>query len=75
MINITLSNSQFEFLKKTIENYETGLIEKYNIHRDDGYHPYYYDHYLDRIISSDDLVQEVVDLDEILSALDSASIN
>ena len=74
MINITMSNSQFNFLKKVIEKYEIGLIEKYDIHRDNEFHPYYYDYYLDKTISSDDLVQEVVDLDEILSTLNSVSI-
>lgn len=71
MVNITISNSQLEFLKKTIEKYENGLIEKHNIHRDEDFHPYYYDDFIDKIIYSDDLVQKVVDLDEILSTLDS----
>lgn len=74
MVNINMSNSHINLLKKVIERYESNLIEHHNIHRDSEFQPYYYDYFLNKIINSDDLVQEVVDLDEILSTLGSVSI-
>ena len=47
------------------------LTLKYNLQRDEDFNPYYHDDFIDKTIYSDDLVQEVVDLDELLSILDS----
>ena len=48
MVNINMSNSQFNLLKKVIERYESNLIEHHNIHRDSEFQPYYYDYFLNK---------------------------
>ena len=57
MVNINMSNSHFNLLKKVTERYESNLIEHHNIHRDSEFQPYHYDYFLNKIINSDDLVQ------------------
>lgn len=68
---INLSKRQLINTEKILEKYEDFLFEKYGLHRDEDFHPYYYDDFIGKTIYSDDLVQEVVDLDELLSILDS----
>lgn len=71
---IGLSKRQLINTKKFLEKYEAFLFKKYSLHRDEDFHPYYYDDFIGKTIYSDDLVQEVVDLDELLSILGSANI-
>lgn len=69
-----LSKIQLMQIKDFLKKYEDFLFQKYNLHRDEEFRPYYYDNFLNKIIDSDNLVQEVVDLDGLLSILDSANI-
>lgn len=70
-LQIDLSKRQLINTEKFLEKYEEFLFEKYDLHRDEDFHPYYYDDFIGKTIYSDDLVQEVVDLDDLLSILGS----
>lgn len=69
-----LSKTQLILIKNFLEKYEDFLFQRYGLHRDKEFRPYYYDDFLNKIIDSDNLVQEVVNLDELLSTLNSVSI-
>lgn len=71
---VYLSSKQAVQIKGFLGKYEDYLFEKYSLHRDEYFRPYYFDEYSNSVISSDDLVQEVVHLDELLSILDSVNI-
>lgn len=66
-----LSKARLIQIKDFLQKYERFLFDKYNLRRDEDFNPYYHDDFIDKTIYSDDLVQEVVDLDELLSILDS----
>lgn len=71
---IKFSKDQLIQIKQFLNDYENYIFEKHSIHRDENFRPYYYDGYSQKFIYHDDLVQEVVHLDELLSILDSAHI-
>lgn len=72
-MTINLSKKQLSNIKLFLDKYEEHLFDKYDLQRDEDFRPYYYDRYLYKFIDDDELVQEVVDLDELLSILDSVS--
>lgn len=74
MINISLSSKQLKTLITILEKYEDYIFFRHDLHRDEDYHPYYYDDYSGKYINSDDLVQEVVDLDSLLHNLGRVSL-
>lgn len=70
-MTINLTKKQLSKIKLFLYKYEEHLFDKYDLKRDEDFHPYYYDRYLGKFFDNDELVQEVVNLDDLLSILDS----